>query len=241
MKKLLKGLLAGGALALCGTSMAAVPLGDAGFEASGPMAQYDFGNFLANPQGTWLNIGFGPQYLIDPNATDEEHGGSQSLKLTATGITDDVNGWEMAGAKQIFAVTPGEVINGGAWLKWSGLTGNIETKIEAKWLKADGSEFAAGEVPQPGIGTAAKTAGSGDWEFQDLSSWSVEQRTAPAGAAYVDFRLFLLSPGDADNAAGTVWWDDASFSVIPEPSTYGMLGMGIAGMVGWFGLRRRNS
>jgi hypothetical protein len=57
----------------------------------------------------------------------------------------------------------------------------------------------------------------------------------------VDFRLFLLSPGGADTATGTVWWDDASFSVIPEPSTYGMLGMGIAGMVGWFGLRRRNS
>jgi len=239
MKKLFQCLLAAGACTLAVATQAQNQVSDPGFEASGPMLAYDFGNFAANPLNTWLNVGFGPQYLIDPNATDQVHGGSQSMKLTATGITDDANKWEMSGAKQIFAVTPGEVVNGSAWLRWQGLTGVIESHIEAKWLKADGSEFGAGEVPQPGIGTATKTAGSGGWEFQDLSTWSVAQRTAPAGAAFVDFRLTLLSPGGADTATGTVWWDDATFTVVPEPSTYGMLGAGLAGMLGLLGWRKR--
>jgi PEP-CTERM motif-containing protein len=217
----------------------ATTLGDPGFEATGPMQTYDFGTFSANPLGTWLNSSFGPEYFLDPNATDQVLFGSQSLKLSATQTTDDGAKWEKAEAKQLFQVAPGQVINGSAWLKWENLTGTIQTQIECKWLKANGQEFTALETPQPGIGTAAITGGSGNWQLQDLSTWSVAQRTAPVGAAYVDIRLLLLSPGGADVATGTVWWDNVSFTVIPEPSTYGMLGAGVVGMLGLLGFKKR--
>lgn len=233
MNRLLKCLVATGVLSVAVAANAAVPLGDPSFEASGAMVPYDFGNFAANPQGTWLDSGFGPQYAIDPNATDQALFGTQSLKLSATQTTDDPNKWEMAQAKQIFAVTPGQVVNGSAWLKWENLTGNIQAQIEVKWLKADGSEVGGG------IGTAPILAGSGNWQLQDLSTWSVAQRTAPVGTAYADFRLLLLSPGGADTATGTVWWDQATFTAVPEPSALGLLGLGMVGMAGWFGFRRK--
>ena len=236
MNKTMKCLVAGGVLALA-VAANAVPLGDPGFEASGPMTPFDFAVFSNNPQGTWLNAGFGPEYFLDPNATDQVLFGAQSLKLAATQTTDDPAKWEMAQAKQIFAVNPGDVINGSAWLKWENLGGGIQAQIECKWLSATGAELGSG------IGTTPVTSGSGNWQLQDLSSWSLAQRTAPVGAAFVDYRLFLLSPGSADVATGTVWWDNASFTVaqIPEPSTFGLLGLGLVGTVGWFGLRRRNA
>lgn len=174
-------------------------------------------NFINDPgfedkgQADWLDYDFGPQYGKDYNSTEEKHSGNQSLKLWATGKYDDTNKWEMSGAKQIFPVAPGDVIKGGAWLKWKDLE-KAEAYIECKWLDANQEELGSG------IGTIHKTGGSGGWEYQDLSIWKTEERTAPPGAAYVDFRLNILSAGHADTAGGIVWWDDANFEVIPKIS-----------------------
>ncbi len=162
--------------------------------------------FEEKGQGSWINYDFGPEFGRDWNNVEEKHDGVQSLKLWTTSKTNDPNKWEMTGAKQIFAVQPGDVINGGAWLKTDNLNG-VEAFVECKWLDSDKKELGSG------IGTVHKTSGSSDWEYQDLSTWTPEERTAPAGAAYVDFRINLLSPGNSDVATGTVWWDEAQFSI----------------------------
>lgn len=173
-------------------------------------------NLVQNPgfeeegQGQWLNYNFGPQFAIDWNAADQKHGGNRALKLTATQLTDDAKKWEMAGARQIFPIKPGDVITGGAWLMWENLKG-VEAYIECKWLNASQQEIGGG------IGTMHKNAGAGKWEYQNLEMWTVQERTAPEGAAYVDFRLTLLAAGTADTASGTVWWDDAQFGIQSMP------------------------
>jgi hypothetical protein len=171
---------------------------DAGFETDG--------------QGPWLNHWFGPQFSTDWDATDQKHGGTRSLKLMATGQTDAENRWEMCGARLIFPVRPGDIISGGGWLKWDGLK-DVEVFIECKWLDEVQQEIKKSSTQILGIGTEHKTSGSGDWQYQDLATWSVAERTAPAEAKYVDFRLVLLAAGTADKATGTAWWDDVEFTI----------------------------
>ncbi|MDD5424088.1 MAG: PEP-CTERM sorting domain-containing protein [Dehalococcoidales bacterium] len=182
-------------------------VGDPGFEGAG--------------QGPWLDYNWGPQWTVNYDAADSVHGGSQSLKLTAGSTTDT---WEMTGTKQVFAVNPGDVVDGGVWMKWQDLS-NIEAYLECKWLKADRSELGTG------IGIVHQTTGSGDWQYQSLSSWSSAERTAPADAAYIDYRLTLLAPGTGTSATGTVWFDDAQFTV-PEPASLFLLGSGLIGLLG---------
>jgi hypothetical protein len=118
----------------------------------------------------------------------------------------------MSGAKLIFPVKPGDVINGGAWLKWEGCSG-VEIYIECKWLDANQRELKTSSTDIVGIGTEHITTAKGDWQYQDLGMWTDKERTAPNEAAFVDFRLTLLAAGTADKATGSAWWDDAKFSI----------------------------
>lgn len=167
-------------------------VGDASFENEG--------------QAQWLDHSWGPQYVVEWDAMDQAHGGKSALKLVATQITDVPNRYEMAGARQIFPVKPGDMISGGGWLAYDNLKG-VEVYMECKWLDENQQELGTG------IGTPHKTAGSGKWEYQNLETWSAQERTAPKDAAFVDLRLILLSAGNADKATGTAWWDDVQFTI----------------------------
>jgi hypothetical protein len=160
-------------------------------------------------QAQWLEYNFGPQFKVEWNNTEQKHGGNNALKLTATQTTDAANKWEMSGAKQIFPVKPGDIVSGGAWLMYENLKG-VEVYLECKWLDASQKELG------PGLGTLHKTTGSAKWEYQNLEMWSPTERTAPEGAAFIDFRVTLLSAGNADTATGTAWWDDAQFTITPK-------------------------
>ncbi|MBV9462849.1 MAG: PEP-CTERM sorting domain-containing protein [Verrucomicrobiae bacterium] len=201
-------------------------IGDPGFEGTGA--------------GPWIADNWDGPFLQNFDATDQVHGGAQALRQQANG-SNVANNWEKAEAKQIFAVNPGDVINGGAWMRWANLTGNIEAFVEAKWLDAGQQELTTSSTGILGLGTVHKTSGSGNWEFQDLGTWSQAQRTAPTQARFIDLRLVLLSPGGADTATGTVWWDDAQFSVIPEPGTASLFGTGLLTALGCFVRRKSKS
>ncbi|MCK9555254.1 PEP-CTERM sorting domain-containing protein [bacterium] len=187
---------------------------DSGFEGSGA--------------GSWIEDLWGGPWVNDFDNTVNSRSG-ESLYQSVNGSNDPGN-WEKAEAKQIISINPGDVIGGGAWLKYNNLN-QVEAKIECKWLDAAYNEISGG------IGTSV-TTGTGDWEYQDLNVWSVSDRTAPEGASYVDFRLFLLAPGTADTATGEIWWDDADFGVIPEPASIVLLIGGITGLL-IFRKRRR--
>ena len=206
MRNLLAVVIAG-LLAMVPVVASANLLGDADFEGA--------------DAGPWIEDTWGGPWVNDFNNTVNSRSG-ESLYQTANGSNDPGN-WEKTEAKQIIAVTPGDVIGGGAWLKYENLS-QVEAKIECKWLDSGYGELGGG------ISTSV-TSGTGGWTFQDLNTWSVADRTAPAGASYVDFRLFLLAPGTADTATGEIWWDDADFSVIPEPTSIILLGGGLLGLI----------
>jgi hypothetical protein len=174
--------------------------------------------FEAEGQAEWLSYNFGPQFGIEWNATDQKHGGKHSLKLTTTPNMSmmpsasqtmqigNSNKWEMSGAKQVYAVQPGDIISGGAWLMYQNLQ-KVEVFLECKWLDAAQKELGGG------IGTVHKMAGSAKWEYQNLEMWSPLERTAPEGASFVDLRLTFLAAGTSDIATGTAWWDDVQFTI----------------------------
>lgn len=74
---------------------------------------------------------------------------------------------------------------------------------------------------------ANNSSPTGTWIFTS------EIATAPAGTAYAEpFTLVL----DAD-APTTVYFDELSLTVVPEPSTLALLGIGMAGL--FYAVRRR--
>jgi len=54
-----------------------------------------------------------------------------------------------------------------------------------------------------------------------------------SGAQY-----FILSSGTQSDNPNSIFWEVTSLTVVPEPSTVGLLAVGIAGAFGWAGVRR---
>lgn len=132
-------------------------------------------------------IGNPVEFAVDRQV---KHGGDQSLRLTAT---DSARSYVRTAP---IPVAPGEVVKGGAWVKFTDVPEKMGTVILiAEWSGADGKghEVAKFDVAQ-------RPGAASDWQFVSGSL------TVPPGAGNVRMRLGF------SYSQGTCWWDDATLS-----------------------------
>lgn len=118
----------------------------------------------------------------------EGHESAGSAKVTAGGVVERVL------TSNLVPVTAGDVLDVGAWVKWSGCAGSgsgFEVQVRAF---SGASVLSTTAVAQRNISAS--------------SSWVqlTDDYTVPAGADGVRVRIVVT----AAVAAGTVWWDDVS-------------------------------
>jgi hypothetical protein len=108
--------------------------------------------------------------------------------------------------------------------------GYIPVVIQLTYFNAAGADL--GTVETGGAGALAV-----QYNMGALNTWftGTVTATAPANAVYVAPYLAFMENG-SQTAPDALYWDNASLSLIPEPSTLALLGLGLAGTLIW---RRR--
>jgi hypothetical protein len=209
------------ALALGATTTQAQNLVNGGFENAG--------GFTANPitvagvnQGwaTFLGGGsFSGQTNMFSSPDSPLAGGNALLESLNPG-----NNWNPAGAYQIITgITPGQTYTFSIW----GLTdtGNAgyATGILVQLGFEDAALSGANSVENPG-GTVGING-----NFPALDTWTKYSVSATAPAGTTDAIVYAMFQ-DNNSAVGVenLYFDSASLTVAPEPSTLALLGMGLA-------------
>jgi hypothetical protein len=131
-----------------------------------------------------------------------------------------------AGAFQdVEGLVPGQLMNFTVWHKTPSLPYNLVTEARIEWRK---------------VGQAAEVSRTGNVIVPPITEYTPTSVIAavPAGAdtARVVYAIQSFSNTGLPDL-GTVYVDDASLEVVPEPATIGLLGLGAIGLVT---LGRRN-
>jgi hypothetical protein len=162
-------------------------------------------------------------------STAKPESGTQSLQIYGN------NGWSGVGAYQVLGgVSGGQQYTLTADFNTDGVGGQFLPNPAILQINYLNSLFASiGTVENPGNGYGGLQTGTPPFDNTGNGPWSVGTitATAPAGAAYIVTYLM-----DVSGPASDLFFDNASLTVVPEPSTLALLGLGLASAMIW---RRR--
>ena len=150
------------------------------------------------------------------------HTGSLSLKLSPTG-----DGWNLAQQKNNFSVNAGQTYVVSLW----GLNPNdTETLTGSSYGAYKIESYDALNALTATTSVAFISSGStpGEWVHTEA------QYTMPAGSTSVNFSMFVVGP-----TTQSVYFDDASFAAVPEPSAIVLLMTGLMGLLAYAWRKRR--
>lgn len=211
------------ALALSASTSYANLLTDPGFESGAP----------GEPNPILLPGGAGGGWAVFNGAaysTAQPESGNYSL-VESEGVN---SAWNFEGGYQVIGgVTAGQSYTlTGDYMATTALSTYNPVYIQLTFFNAAGTDV--GTVQTGGVGAYAHQYGAAS-----LSTWYTASvtATAPATAVYVAPYLAMMENG-ANASAETIYWDNANMTLVPEPSTLALLGMGLS--IPFYFFRRRN-
>jgi hypothetical protein len=124
-----------------------------------------------------------------------------------------------SGAYQDFAAAPGQLWQGSAWVlnpSFDAMSGAQIAAVNIEWRDAGNNVISF--ISSPNGLTASSPQGStaADYVFAPVSG------VAPAGTTTA--RFVLITGAFTGPGGGAPFFDDASFALVPEPATAGLLG-----------------
>jgi len=132
-------------------------------------------------------------------------------------------GWQVSETKQDISVTAGNLWNASVYGKITNDLGSGEAYLETIFFDSSSAE----------TGKLASTKYSGVMDWTLLTNVG----TIPVDTVTASYRLMVFTI-EAASADGTVYFDDADATAVPEPATLLLLGSGLVGLLGFVKKKR---
>jgi hypothetical protein len=214
----------------CGTVAVALALGASTTQAQNLLVNGSFESNTTTPNPINL-AGVGQGWSADFGGGAFTQSGAQAQSGSFSLLTQNAvgNNWNPQGSYQIVPATAGLTYNLSAYfLAPTALTGTYGTPIGVQLTFEDASLASLGNAP----GAAFVALGP-------INTWYNYGVTgvAPAGTAYIAAYVWFMDNGQT--ATDSVYIDNASLTVVPEPTTLALAGL--CGAAALSLIRRRNS